>query len=76
VSGGSSEHRIGLVPCPLCKNITAKREGCRACDSAGMIPVDRAIEIGFAFSDTERDMPAVKPPASSVPPTEPEKKKT
>ena len=60
--GGSAEHRIGLVPCPLCKNIEVRRLHCKACDRAGMIGVDRAIEIGVAVSDTEREMSAVAPP--------------
>jgi hypothetical protein len=67
--GGSGEHRIGLVPCPLCKNITAKRIDCKACNKEGMIPVDQAIAIGVSVSDTEREMAAVHP-TSVVPPTD------
>lgn len=64
MSSGSAEHRIGLVPCPLCKNIQAKRLTCKACATEGMIGVDRAIEIGVSMSDTERELPAVTMPTS------------
>jgi len=64
---GSAEHRIGLVPCPLCKNLEARRKDCKACDGAGMIPVDRAIETGISVSDTEREFQATKPPSSATP---------
>ena len=66
----SGEHRIGLVPCPICKNNTAKRLDCKACNREGMIGVDRAIEIGVAVSDTEREMVAVtQPPPTDRDPT-------
>jgi hypothetical protein len=51
--------RLGLVPCPICKNIPLRRSTCEACDKAGMLPVDKAIEIGL-LSDTERELKAVK----------------
>lgn len=55
----SAEHRMGLVPCPLCKNIPLRRADCKACNQAGMMPVDEAIKLGL--SDTEPEMAAVKP---------------
>lgn len=54
--GSSAEHRMGLVPCPLCKNIAYRRKDCKACNSAGMLPVDQAIKVGMAVSDTEREL--------------------
>ena len=54
----SAAHRLGLVPCPLCKN-TLGRVTCKACKGAGMMPVDEAIKTGLAISDTERELQAV-----------------
>lgn len=58
----SAEHRIGLVPCPLCKNIEYRRKDCKACvvngTPIGMVPVDKAIEIGLCDTD-----PEMKPPS-------------
>ena len=54
--GSSQEHRIGLVPCPLCKNVPLRRQSCKACEQVGVMPVDKAIKMGLALSDTEREM--------------------
>lgn len=56
--GSSAEHRMGLVPCPMCKNIEYRRKDCKACKKAGMMPVDEAIKL--ALSDTEPEVEAVK----------------
>ncbi len=56
----SAEHRIGLVPCPLCKDVPFRRKDCKACDAVGHVAVDRAIAIGLAVSDTERELLAVR----------------
>lgn len=57
---GSAEHRMGLVECPLCHNLPFRRHTCKACEGAGKMAVDKAIELGLSLSDTEPELPAVK----------------
>jgi hypothetical protein len=45
----------------MCKNLAHRRVTCKACEGAGQVAVDRAIEIGMSISDTEREMLAVHP---------------
>lgn len=66
----SSQIRMGLVPCPVCKNVPYRRKDCKACipeggnDPAGFMAVDKAIALqhfmGIADTDPEQEPPKHK----------------
>lgn len=64
----SSRLRLGLVPCPVCKNVPYRRRDCKACipedgkDPAGMMPVDKAIELQHRLGVADTD-PDLEPPS-------------
>jgi hypothetical protein len=60
----SSQIRLGMVPCPVCKNVPYRRKDCKACIPeggdvpAGMMPVDKAIALQhfLGLADTDKDI--------------------
>ena len=66
--GSSARLRIGLVPCPVCKNVPYRRRDCKACipengnAPAGMMPVDKAIDLQHRLGMADTD-PELEPPS-------------